>query len=150
MEVILLEKISKLGEMGQEIKVKAGFGRNYLNPQGKALAATRTNRALFETRRLALQAQAEERLEQARARALLLENVLLTMTANVGEEGKLFGSITAQDVVQALEALGHAVERHEIRFVEGPIRQCGDHVVDVSLLGDEVVTRIRVSVTGVS
>ncbi len=150
MEVILLEKISKLGEMGQEVKVKAGFGRNYLIPQGKALAATRTNRAVFETRRLALQAQAEERLAAARARALALEDVLVSIAANVGEEGKLFGSITQQDVVLALQTLGHTVDRHEIRFVEGPIRQCGDHVVDVSLFGDEVVAKIRVSVTSSS
>ncbi len=149
MKVILLEKISK-GEMGQEIEVKSGFGRNYLIPQGKALAATRANRALFETRRLALQARVEERLAAARARALVLEDVLVSITANAGEEGKLFGSVTAHDVVLALQALGHAVDRHEIRFVEGPIRQCGDHVVDISLFGDEVVTKIRLSVISAS
>lgn len=150
MEVILLERIPKLGNVGEKVRVKPGFGRNYLIPKAKALAATRTNIALFELRRAALQAETDARLEAARARAVALEGLCVTIIANVGEEGKLFGSVTAQDIAVALEALGHSVDRHEIRFVEGPIRQCGDHVVDLPLFGDEVVARVRVLVTAAS
>ncbi len=150
MEVILLERIPKLGDMGEKVQVKPGFGRNYLIPRGKALAATRANVVVFESRRAALQAEADARLAAARARALALEDLLVTIVANVGEEGRLFGSVTAQDIVAALEILGHCVDRHEIRFVEGPIRQCGDHVVDLPLFGDEVIARVRVLVTAAS
>ena len=150
MEVILLERIPKLGGMGEKVQVRPGFGRNYLIPRGKALAATRANVIVFESRRAALQVEAEARLAAARARALALEDLLVTIVANVGEEGRLFGSVTAQDIVAALETLGHRVDRHEIRFVEGPIRHCGDHVVDLPLFGDEVVARVRVLVTAAS
>ncbi len=150
MEVILLERIPKLGDMGEKVQVKPGFGRNYLIPRGKALAATRANVVVFESRRATLQAEADARLAAARARALALEDLLVTIVANVGEEGRLFGSVTAQDIVAALETLGHRVDRHEIRFVEGPIRQCGDHVVDLPLFGDEVIARVRVLVTAAS
>ncbi|MBP6103780.1 MAG: 50S ribosomal protein L9 [Gammaproteobacteria bacterium] len=150
MEVILLERIPKLGDMGEKVQVKPGFGRNYLIPRGKALAATRANVIVFESRRAALQVEAEARLAAARARALALEDLLVTIVANVGEEGRLFGSVTAQDIVAALETLGHRVDRHEIRFVEGPIRQCGDHTVELPLFGDEVVARVRVLVTAAS
>ncbi len=150
MEVILLERIPQLGAMGERVTVKPGFGRNYLIPRSKALAATKANLALFESRRLVLEAEATARLAEARARALQLEDLCITIMANVGEEGRLFGSVTAQDIVSALEVLGHRVDRHEIRFVEGPIRQCGDHMVDLPLFGDEVVARLRVSVTAAS
>lgn len=150
MEVILLERIPRLGDMGQKVQVKPGFGRNYLIPQGKALAATRANTALFESRRAAMQAEADARLAAARARALTLADLSVTILANVGEEGKLFGSVTAQDIAVALEGLGHRVDRHEIRFPDGSIRQCGEHVIEIALLGEEVLASVRVLVTAAS
>ena len=147
MQVILLERISKLGDLGEKVEVKPGFGRNYLIPKGKALPATRANVALFEARRAELQAQAMARLAAAQARALALEGLSIRLVANAGEEGKLFGSITTQDIVEALQGLGHTLDKHEVRFVAGPIRHLGDYEVELPLLGDEVVVRLLVSVT---
>lgn len=148
MQVILLERISKLGDLGEKVVVKPGFGRNYLIPKGKALAATPANVALFEARRAELHAQAMARVEATRTRAATLEGLSIRLVANAGEEGKLFGSIGAQDIVAALQELGHTLERHEVRFVSGPIRHVGEHEVALSLLGDEVVVALQVTVTG--
>ena len=146
MKVILLERIPKLGAQGDTVAVKSGFARNFLIPRDKALLATAANQAIFEARRLELVRLAEERFAAAKARALLLEGLSLVISAQASEEGKLFGSVSANDIVEAVAALGQSIDRHEIHFVAGPIRQIGDHEVELRLLGDELVMKLRVSV----
>ena len=146
MKVILLERIPKLGAQGDTVAVKSGFARNFLIPRDKALLATAANQAIFEARRLELVRLAQERFEGAKARAVLLEGLSLVISAQASEEGKLFGSVSANDIVEAVAALGQSIDRHEIHFVSGPIRQIGDHEVELRLLGDELVLKLRISV----
>ena len=136
MEVILLQKVANLGNIGDRVKVKSGFGRNYLLPSGKATVATPEHIAAFEARRTELEAKAAGELVGAQARAKLLEGFTLTMTAKAGNEGKLFGSIGTADVADACKAAGHEIERSEVRLPGGPLRMVGEHVVTLHLHAD--------------
>lgn len=133
MEVILLEKIGKLGVIGDKVTVKPGFCRNFLIPQGKALLATRDNVAQFELRRAELEAAADAKKSEAQARADSLAGKSITIEANAGDEGKLFGSIGARDIAEAITAAGTEVAKSEVRLPQGPLRELGDHDVDIQL-----------------
>ncbi len=146
MEIILLEKISKLGELGAKVRVKPGFGRNYLIPQGKALPATKKNIEIFEEKRLELEKIANQRLEQARVRALAMNGLSITIAAHAGEEGRLFGSVSAHEIVHAVKELGYELTKNEVRLLEGPIRQLGHYEVELHLLGDEVIVKAQLSI----
>jgi len=146
MEVILLEKIGGLGNLGDKVRVKGGFGRNYLIPYGKAVSATPTNVAHFEARRSELEASANERLAAAQARAEKLAGLKLTLKANAGDEGKLFGSVGTRDIADAVTAAsGVEVGKSEVRMPNGVIRTLGDFEIDLQLHGD-VTQTISVSV----
>lgn len=140
MEVILLEKIENLGSLGDRVKVKPGYGRNYLLPQGKAAPATPENIAEFEARRAELEKVAAEALAVAQARRDQLADMTLTIAAKAGEEGKLFGSIGTSDIADAINAAGVEVERHEVRLPSGAFRQTGEYDVDLHLHSDVNVT----------
>ncbi|MDE0747554.1 MAG: 50S ribosomal protein L9 [Porticoccaceae bacterium] len=137
MQVILLEKIGKLGNIGDRANVKAGFGRNYLIPQGKAVFATDKNIAEFELRRAGLEAQAADKLGEAQVRADKLKAVgVITITAIAGDEGKLFGSVGARELEDAIAAAGSDVTKNEISLPEGPLRHVGEFNIDVQLHTD--------------
>lgn len=141
MQVILLEKVQKLGDLGDEVTVKSGFGRNFLVPKGKALAATKLNREKFEARRAELEAAAAKLLSEAEARKTKLEAAGdLSIMANAGVEGKLFGSVTAADIADALNEKGADVDRNEVRLPTGPLRHTGEYNIDVQLHADVVVS----------
>ena len=125
MEVILLEKVANLGNLGDKVNVKAGYGRNYLLPQGKATAATAENVAAFEARRAELEKLAAEKKAYAESRAAQLAELEVTITATAGDEGKLFGSIGTHDIADALTASGVEVAKSEIRLPNGAIRLVG-------------------------
>ena len=133
MEVILLDKVENLGGIGDKVKVKPGYARNYLLPQGKATRATPENIAEFEARRAELEAKAAGIISEAKARAEKIEGLKLVLKAKVGSEGKLFGSIGPVDISEAAEAAGVVIERSELRLAEGPLRMVGDHEVEVHL-----------------
>ncbi|PIE43765.1 MAG: 50S ribosomal protein L9 [Gammaproteobacteria bacterium] len=147
MEVILLEKVGKLGALGDKVAVKAGFGRNFLIPYGKAVPATKANVEEFEARRAELETAAAEKLALAQKRAEELEGKVVTIVAKAGDEGKLFGSIGVRDVAEALSEEGIVVEKSEIRLPEGPIRAIGEFDVSVHLHSD-VDAVIKVTVVG--
>lgn len=136
MQVILLEKVGRLGNLGDQVNVKPGYGRNFLIPFGKAVAATKTNVAEFEQRRAELEAAAAERRGAAEARAAQLVELVVTIAANAGDEGKLFGSIGTRDIADAITAAGVAVEKSEVRLPNGVIRELGEFDVDVQLHSD--------------
>jgi large subunit ribosomal protein L9 len=137
MDVILLENISNLGTLGDKVSVKAGFGRNYLVPQGKAVPATASNIADFEVRRAELEAAAAATLAAAEARAELINALgLISILANAGEEGKLFGSIGTRDIADAVTAAGCEVDKSEVRLPEGALRQVGEYEVAIQVHGD--------------
>ena len=143
MEVILLEKIANVGDLGSIVNVRSGFGRNYLIPQGKAKMATKDNVAEFEQRRAELEQAANEALAAAEARKAQLEDMVLTIKAKTGGEGKLFGSVSNTEIAEAINAAGVEVERREIRMPEGPLRQIGEHEIGVHLHTD-VDTTVKV------
>lgn len=147
MEVILLDKVENLGGIGDRVKVKPGYARNYLLPQGKATAATAENIAAFEARRAEIERKAAEELAAAQARAQTLEGLELSIPAKAGGEGKLFGSIGTVDIAEACAARGLEVERAEVRLPEGPIRSVGETEVVLHLHSDVNVT-IKVVVVG--
>ncbi len=147
MEVILLEKVANLGNLGDKVTVKAGYGRNFLLPQGKAAAATPENVAQFEARRAELERAAAEKRSAAEARAAQLSDMVVTITANVGDEGKLFGSIGTQDIADALTASGLPVVKSEVRLPLGTIRQTGEYDVNLQLHA-EVEVEIKLVVAG--
>lgn len=147
MEVILLEKVANLGNLGDKVSVKAGYGRNYLLPQGKATAATPDNIAEFEARRAELERIAAEKRAAAEARAAQLNELVVTITANVGEEGKLFGSIGTQDIADALTASGIEVAKSKVRLPEGTIRQTGEYDIKLQL-HSEVDAEVKLIVAG--
>jgi large subunit ribosomal protein L9 len=136
MDVILLQKVANLGNIGDRVKVRSGFGRNYLLPQGKATLATADNVAKFEARRAELEKVAREDLESAQQRAAALQDFKLMMTAKAGTEGKLFGSVGTADIAEAATRAGHQVARSEVRLPTGPLRTIGDHVVTLHLHAD--------------
>jgi large subunit ribosomal protein L9 len=137
MEVILLENISNLGGLGDKVNVKAGFGRNYLVPQGKAVPATATNVAEFEARRADLEAAAATTLAAAEARAETINALgLISIAANAGEEGKLFGSIGTRDIAEAVTAAGAEIDKSEVRLPEGALRDLGEFEVAIQIHGD--------------
>ncbi len=145
MEVILLEKVGKLGGIGDKVAVKAGFGRNYLIPQGKALAATASNLVEFEARRAELEAAAAESKASAQARADQLASVAVTIEANAGEEGKLFGSIGTRDLADAITSAGVEVSKSEVRLPEGALREVGEYDVDIQVHSD-ITQVVKVSI----
>ncbi|MFY0676278.1 MAG: 50S ribosomal protein L9 [Neptuniibacter sp.] len=147
MEVILLEKIGKLGNLGDKVSVKSGFGRNYLVPQGKAVPATEANVAKFEERRAELEAAAAETLATATARAEGLNEKEVTITAKCGEEGKLFGSIGTRDIADAITAAGAEVCKSEVRLPEGALRSIGEFDIAIQL-HPEVTSVVKLSVVG--
>jgi large subunit ribosomal protein L9 len=136
MEVILLQKIANLGEIGDRVKVKSGYGRNFLLPGGKATLATAENIAKFESRRAELEAKSSADLASARTRAAALEGFTLSIAAKAGSEGKLFGSIGTSDIAEACLKAGQRIERAEVRLPDGPIRMVGEHVITLHLHGD--------------
>jgi large subunit ribosomal protein L9 len=136
MEVILLEKVANLGNVGDRVKVRSGFGRNFLLPQGKATLATAENVARFEARRAELERIAQEQLTSAQRRADDLKEFRLTITAKAGTEGKLFGSIGTSDIAEACTRAGHRIARSEVRLPNGPLRTVGEHTVDLHLHAD--------------
>jgi len=136
MDVILLTKVANLGTIGDRVKVKSGYGRNFLLPKGKATLATQENVAKFESRRAEIEKAAKVELDAAQARAKKLEGFTLTLTAKAGGEGKLFGSIGTTDIAEGVRKAGHEIERSEVRLPNGPIRQAGEHTVQVHLHTD--------------
>ena len=136
MEVILLESVQKLGELGDKVTVKSGYGRNFLIPQKKAVPATAENLQQFEERRADLEAAAGDKLSIAKNRAKKVEELSITITTKAGEEGKLFGSITVRDVADACEAAGVELEKSEVRLPEGPIRELGEFEINIHLHPD--------------
>ena len=140
MEIILLEKVVNLGALGDKVRVKSGYGRNYLMPFGKAVPATKANIADFEARRAELEKLAAEKKEQAEMRGARLAEIKLTITAVAGEEGKLFGSIGTRDIAEAITALGVEVAKSEVRLPYGAIRQVGEYDVDLQVHSDVTVT----------
>lgn len=147
MEVILLEKVDNLGNIGDLVKVHAGYGRNFLLPKGKATLATPDNIAAFEARRTELEHREADELAVATERAAQLESLNLTLTANVGAEGKLFGSIGTIDIVEACSAADVPVQRSEVRLPDGPVRTTGEHEIEIHLHTD-VNVKITVTVIG--
>ena len=133
MQVILLEKVGKLGELGDKVTVKAGFGRNYLIPYGKAVSATANNVADFESRRAELEAAAAEKRSAADVRGAQLAALNISITGNAGDEGKLFGSIGTRDIAAAISDAGVEVSKSEVRLPNGVIREIGEYEVDVQL-----------------
>jgi large subunit ribosomal protein L9 len=136
MEVILLQKVDNVGGIGDLVRVKSGFARNYLIPQGKATLATAENKAKFELRRAELEAKAAAELSAAQARAKKLEGLTLKIEMQAGAEGKLFGSVGTVGIAEAIGKHGVEVERSEIRLPDGPLRVVGDHQIDLHLHTD--------------
>lgn len=133
MEIILLDKVGRLGSIGDKVAVKAGYARNYLLPQGKAVAATAKNIADFEVRRAGLEATAAAKIADATTRAEKLAALEVTIAANAGDEGRLFGSIGTRDIADAITAAGVAVTKAEIRLPSGVLREVGQYDIDVQL-----------------
>ncbi|MBA2654599.1 MAG: 50S ribosomal protein L9 [Gammaproteobacteria bacterium] len=145
MEIILLEKVHNLGNIGDKVNVKSGYGRNFLIPEGKAVPATKHNVIKFEERRAELEKVANEHLQAAQKRAEALSAVKVTIRSKAGEEGKLYGSIGTKDIASAITAAGQKVSKSEVRLPNGPIRQAGEHSIDVNLHSDVTVI-IKVNV----
>lgn len=151
MEVILLEKIRNLGDLGDKVRVKPGFGRNFLIPYGKALPATAANVEVFEARKAELIKKAEESLSAARMRADAAEGAVFTVEALASEEGKLYGSVNAQQVVEAAAAQGIELEPHEVSMPDGVVREVGESVVMLHFHADvEVEAKLVVEPAKVS
>jgi len=136
MEIILLEKVDNVGGIGDKVRVKSGYARNFLIPQGKATLATAANLAKFEARRADIEAKAAAELAVAQARAKKLEGLVVKITMQAGSEGKLFGSVGTVDIAEAVGKLGVEIERSEVRLLEGPLRVSGDHAITLHLHAD--------------
>jgi large subunit ribosomal protein L9 len=147
MQVILLEKVANLGVLGDIVKVKDGFGRNFLIPQGKAKRATESNKAEFAARRAELEKQQADILTAATARGAKLAGYVLTVSQKAGVDGRLFGSVTNGDIAEGLVAAGFEVVKSEVRMPTGPLKTIGDHAVTVALHHD-IVVDITVAVVG--
>ncbi len=147
MQVILLEKIGRLGDIGDQVDVKSGFGRNFLVPQGKAVPATPANIAKFEERRAELEAASAEKLTAAEGRAKLIEKIGdISIVANASEEGKLFGSVGTREIADAVTAAGQEIEKAEVLLPEGVIREVGEYDIDLQLHAD-VTTSVKLIIT---
>lgn len=140
MEVILLEKIVNLGNLGDKVSIKNGYGRNYLVPQGKAVPATAKKIAEFEARRAELEKAAADKLSAAQSVADKLSKLAIVITHKAGDEGRLFGSVGTHNIAEAITAAGGVVEKQQIRLPNGAIRHIGDYDVDVNLHSDVTVT----------
>jgi len=149
MQIILLEKVINLGGLGDVVKVKDGYARNFLLPKGKAKRATAANLAEFEKRRHELEAAQNAALAAAQAKGAKLEGMALTVRQKAGVDGRLFGSVTNIDIVEALIAQGHEVERAMVRLPQGPLKMIGEYDISVALHSD-VVVQIKVTVQGES
>jgi large subunit ribosomal protein L9 len=136
MELILLQKVANLGNIGDRVRVKSGYGRNFLLPAGKATLATAENIKRFETRRAELLARANDELSQATVRAEAFKDFKLTITAKAGTEGRLFGSVGTADIAEHSTKAGHALARSEVRLPGGPLRVVGEHNVQLHLHAD--------------
>ncbi|MEK6246056.1 MAG: 50S ribosomal protein L9 [Pseudomonadota bacterium] len=147
MQVILMEKLANLGKLGDVVKVKDGYARNYLIPQGKAKRATEENLKTFEVRRAELEKAQAAAIAQAQERGAKLDGLTLKMAQKAGVDGKLFGSVTNHDIVDALKAQGFEVERSQVRMPAGALKQVGEYPLQIALHTDMVVT-ITVSVIG--
>ena len=145
MDVILLDKVGRLGAIGDKVTVKSGYGRNYLLPQGKAVAATAKNIADFQERRAGLEAAAAAKIAEATARAEKLAELTVTIAANAGDEGRLFGSIGTRDIADAITAAGVTVAKSEVRLPQGVLRETGAYDIDVQLHA-EVVQSVKLNV----
>lgn len=140
MEVILLEKVANLGNLGDKVSIKAGYGRNYLIPQGKAVPATANRIAEFETRRAELEKAAAEKLAAAQALGEALGKLQVSIAHKAGEEGRLFGSIGTHNIAEAITAAGIAIGKHQVRLPNGAIRHIGDFDIDIMVHSDVIVT----------
>ncbi len=145
MEVILLEKVNKLGDLGDKVRVKSGYGRNFLIPQEKAVPATAKHLEEFEARRSELEKAEKETLSKAQSREKALSELTVTITRNAGAEGKLFGSVTSADIAAAATEAGVELEKREVRLPEGPIHEIGEFDIDLHLHSD-VNTTVKVNV----
>lgn len=145
MQVILLEKIRNLGELGEEVHVKAGYGRNFLIPQNKAVFATEQNREVFEQRRSELVKKAEQAFAKAEQRAAKINDITLNIEAQATEEGKLYGSIGVAEIANALGERSVEVDKKEVVLSEGPLHEIGEYVVDIQL-HSEVIAKLQVVV----
>ena len=145
MDVILLDKVQGLGQLGDTARVKPGYARNYLIPQGKAVRATKANIEQFEAERAELERKQAERLSAAQKRADQFAGVTLEVQVKAGDEGKLFGSVGPSDIVEAAAAQGIEIERSEVRMADGPLRQTGEYEIEVCVHTD-VATTVRVDV----
>jgi large subunit ribosomal protein L9 len=147
MQVILLEKIGRLGDIGDQVDVKSGFGRNFLVPQGKAVPATAENIAMFEERRAELEAASAEKLTAAQGRAKLIEAMSeISIVANASEEGKLFGSVGTREIADAVTAAGQEIEKAEVLLPEGVIREVGEYDIDLQLHAN-VTTSVKLIIS---
>jgi large subunit ribosomal protein L9 len=147
MQLILLEKVANLGNLGDVVKVKDGYGRNFLIPQGKAKRATEANMAEFEAKKAEFEKQQAALLKAAQERAKKIDSFVLEVTQKSGVDGKLFGSVTNFDISEELTKAGHEVNKSEIRMPDGPLKTVGEHLVSVALHAD-VVFDITVKVLG--
>lgn len=147
MQIILLEKVVNLGVLGDVVKVRDGYARNFLIPQGKAKRATAVNLAEFEKRRAELESAQSAALAAAQEKGAKLDGLMIQISQKAGVDGRLFGSVTSIDIVESLKAQGFDVERSMIRLPQGPLKQVGDHDLSVALHSD-VVVHIKVSVLG--
>ena len=146
MELILLQKVKNLGNLGDKVKVKPGYGRNYLVPQGKATAATEANLAEFEQRRAEYEARANQQLAGAEARKAQFDGASVTIKANASPEGKLFGSVGTRDIAEAFTSAGAALDKSEVVMSEGPLRHIGEFEVPVHLHADvHVMVKVNVA-----
>ena len=147
MQIILLEKVANLGQLGEIVKVRAGYARNFLIPTGKAKRATESNIAEFEKRRADLEKAQNEVLSSAQEKAAKLEGLMVQVTQKAGVDGRLFGSVTNFDIAEALKAQGFEVVKGAVRLPQGPLKQVGDYDISLDLHGD-VKAHIKVSVLG--
>ena len=145
MDIILLDKVGRLGAIGDKVSVKSGYARNFLLPQGKAVAATAKNIADFEERRAGLEAAAAAKIAEATARAEKLAELTVTIAANAGDEGRLFGSIGTRDIADAITAAGVSGAKSEVRLPQGVLRETGAYEIDVQLHA-EVVQTVKLNV----
>ena len=147
MQVILMEKVANLGELGDVVKVKDGYARNFLIPHGKAKRATPDNLKAFESRRAELEKAQADVLAKAQERGSKLDGLTVQITQKAGPDGRLFGSVTNYDIVEALKKQGHEVERANIRMPQGPLKQVGEYPLQIGLHTDVTVT-VKVAVLG--